>query len=75
MPNAQILAAPETLLSEDFTAEDMHPADVAQIIEAAFEEYQEIPAYTKLKTQYRKAYNRLVDVLSEKRGFVQYSHI
>jgi len=72
---AQLTAAPENLLSEEFNPEDMHPADVEQIITAAFEEYQEIPAYTKLKSQYRKAYNKLVDLLTEKRGFAQYSHI
>lgn len=72
---AKLIAQPKNLLCEDFNAEDMHPADIEQLLTAAYEEYQSIPAYTKFKKLYRNAYNKLVDLLTEKRGFMQYSHL
>jgi Txe/YoeB family toxin of Txe-Axe toxin-antitoxin module len=72
---AKIKSQPENFLDENFDADSLHPADIEQIIVSAFDEYQNIPKFTKLKRQYRDAYNRLVDCLAEKRNFTQFSHL
>ena len=72
---AKIYAQPNTILDENFDVEDMHPADIQQIIEAAYDEYEALPKFTKLRKRYRDAYNRLVDCLTEKRGYKQFAHI
>jgi len=72
---AKLQATAAELLSEDFQPEDMHPADIEQVLVNAWDEYQEMPKFTKVRSQYRKAYNKLVDLLTEKRGFAQFGHI
>ena len=72
---AQINAIPGNLLDDEFTGEDLHPADLEQLIIAAYDYYDQIPAFTKLKKQYRTKYNILVSVLAEKREFRQFAFI
>ena len=73
---AQLNVLPNEFLSDEFTGEDLHPADLTQVIEAAFDYYDQIPAFTKLKKLYRTKYNILVSVLSEKRdGLRQFNFI
>ena len=72
---AKLQAAPENILDENFSADDLHPADIEQILVAAYVEYDAIPKFTKLRNKYRNAYNSLVDLLTEKRGLVQFTHI
>ena len=73
--NAQLFADPVNFLDENFDPEELHPADLAQLIEAGADEYETIPKFTRLKKLYRQRYNELVDCLSEKRGFIQFSHL
>jgi len=68
-------ANPEQLLDENFDPDNLHPADIEQVIIAAYDEYEAIPKFTRLKKQYRDKYNYLVDLLTEKRGFNQFSHL
>ena len=68
-------AAPGSILDEDFDVENLHPADIEQIIIAAYDEYEAMPKFTKLRKQYRIAYNNLVTALTEKRGYKQYNSI
>lgn len=72
---AKLFAKPSNILDENFDPESMHPADLCQIIEAAYDEYEALPKFTKIKKQYRIAYNKLVDILTEKRQFAQFSHL
>jgi len=71
----QIQIQPENLLDENFNPEEMHPADLAQIIEAGKEEYENFPKFTKLRKQYRDVINWCIDTLTEKRGFTQFNHL
>ena len=68
-------ATPGSILDEDFDVESLHPADIQQIIEAAYIEYEALPKFTKIRKQYRIAYNNLVSALTEKRGYKQYNFI
>ena len=72
---AKLYASPEHILDENFEADNLHPADLEQIIVAAYDEYEAMPKFTKLRKQYRDAYNRLVDCLSEKRGYIQFNYL
>ena len=73
--NSKLQAAPENNLDENFDAEELHPAEIEQIIVAAYDEYEAIPKFSKLRTKYRAAYNNLVNILTEKRGYPQYAHL
>lgn len=72
---AKLQATPDAILDENFDVSDLHPADIEQIVIAAYDEYEAIPKFTRLKKQYRDKYNYLVDCLTEKRGFTQFSHL
>jgi len=67
---AQLQSRPEAILSEDFTPEDFHPADLAQIIEAGNEAYLTVSRH--LRKRYRDAINSCIYCLNEKRGFTQF---
>lgn len=73
--NAKLQATPDNILDKNFAPENLHPADIEQIIVAGFEEFQEIPKGTRIKSLYRAAYNQLVDLLTEKRGFRQFNYL
>jgi len=73
--NSKLQAQPENILDENFDADLLFPADLAQVIEAAFQEYEAIPPFTKLRKKYRDAVNDLITLLQEKRGFQQFSFI
>jgi hypothetical protein len=73
--NSKLQAQPENILDENFDADLLFPADLAQVIEAAFQEYEAIPPFTKLRKKYRDAVNSLVDCLSEKRGYMQFNYL
>ncbi len=73
--NAKNLSQPDNLLDESFDPSEMHPADIAQVIEAPHEEYNAIPPRTFLRAKYRNAVNKLVDLLTEKRQFRQYAYL
>ena len=73
--NSKLQAQPENILDENFDADLLFPADLAQVIEAAFQEYEAIPPFTKLRKKYRDAVNNLITLLQEKRGFQQFSFI
>jgi len=68
-------ANPEQLLDESFDPEQFHPADLAEIIEAGKEEYENFPKFTKLRKQYREVINKCIDCLSEKRNFKQFNYL
>ena len=72
---AKLYASPSYILDENFDPSDLHPADLSQVIEAAFVEYEAIPPFTKLRKKYRDAVNSLVDCLSEKRGYMQFNYL
>lgn len=72
---AKLYANPSYILDENFDPELLHPADLSQVIEAAFDEYEAIPPFTKLRKKYRDAVNSLVDCLSEKRGYIQFNYL
>ena len=72
---AKLYANPSYILDENFDPELLHPADLSQVIEAAFDEYEAIPPFTKLRKKYRDAVNSLVDCLSEKRGYMQFNYL
>ena len=72
---AKLYASIENILDENFEADNLHPADLSQVIEAAFVEYEAIPPFTKLRKKYRDAINNLISLLQEKRGFQQFSFI
>jgi len=73
--NAKLQASPDAILDENFDPTDLHPADLEQIIVAGYDEYETIPKFTRLKRLYRQKYNELVDCLTEKRGFIQFSKL
>ena len=72
---AKLYANPSYILDENFDPFLLHPADLSQVIEAAFDEYEAIPPFTKLRKKYRDAVNNLISLLQEKRGFQQFSFI
>jgi len=72
---AKLYANPSYILDENFDPELLHPADLSQVIEAAFEEYEAIPPFTKLRKKYRDAVNNLITLLYEKRNFQQFSYL
>lgn len=72
---AKLYASIENILDENFEADNLHPADIEQIIVAAYDEYEAIPPFTKLRKKYRDAVNSLVDCLSEKRGYMQFNYL
>lgn len=72
---AKLQARSQNLLDEDFTAEDMHPADIEQLLIASYDEWEQMTAHTKERGKYRRAYNKLVDLLTEKRGFKQFNYL
>jgi len=72
---AKLYASIENILDENFEADNLHPADIEQIIVAAYDEYEAIPPFTKLRKKYRDAVNNLISLLQEKRGFQQFSFI
>ena len=73
--NSKLQAQPENILDENFDADLLFPADLAQVIEAAFQEYEAIPPFTKLRKKYRDAVNDLITLLYEKRNFQQFSYL
>lgn len=72
---AKLYANPSYILDENFDPSPIPPADLAQIIVAAYDEYEAIPPFTKLRKKYRDAVNSLVDCLSEKRGYMQFNYL
>ena len=72
---AKLYANPSYILDENFDPELLHPADLSQVIEAAFDEYEAIPPFTKLRKKYRDAVNDLITLLYEKRNFQQFSYL
>lgn len=72
---AKLQAEIHNLLDDNFDAENLHPADIEQILIAGYEEYENIPKFTRLKKQYRIAYNMLVDLIHEKRGYTQFNYL
>lgn len=72
---AKLQAAPENILDKDFDPDQLHPADIEQILVAAYDEYEAMPRFSRLRAKYRAAYNNLVDLLNEKRGFFQFNYI
>lgn len=72
---AKIQAKPTHLLDDDFNSEDLHPADIEQIVIAGYDEYESIPKFTRIKKQYRARFNSLIDDLTEKRGFKQFNYL
>ena len=73
--SGNIIAQPENLLDENFNPEEMHPADIEQVLISAFEEYEAIPTHGRIRKLYRDAYNKLVDLITEKRGFKQFNYL
>ena len=63
------------ILSEDFEPDVLPPADLESIIIKAYDEYNELPNYSKVKKEFRNAYNVLCDVLQDKRGFRQFNYL
>ena len=72
---AKLQVSPENILDENFDVTDYHPADIEQLIIAAYDEYEAIPPFTKLRKKYRDVVNSLVDCLSEKRGYMQFNYL
>jgi len=72
---AKLYANPSYILDENFEADNLHPADIEQIIVAAYDEYEAIPPFTKLRKKYRDAVNDLITLLYEKRNFQQFSYL
>ena len=72
---AKLQVEPQHILDENFDVTDYHPADIEQLIIAAYDEYEAIPPFTKLRKKYRDAVNNLISLLQEKRGFQQFSFI
>ena len=66
---------PEIILDEDFSPEEMYPGELEELINVCFEKYEDIPRGTKIKTQFRNAYNNLVKALTEKRQFKQFNYL
>jgi len=64
---AKLQIQPLNLLDEDFTPEDLHPADIEQIVIAAIEHYQDGDISSHLRKKYRDKVNSLIDLLHEKR--------
>ncbi len=72
---AKLQAEPQHILDENFDVTDYHPADIEQLIIAAYDEYEAIPPFTKLRKKYRDAINNLISLLHEKRGWQQFTFI
>ena len=72
---AKLQAQPENILDNDFDPDNLHPADIEQILVAAYDEYEAMPKFSRLRIKYRNAYNNLVDLLNEKRGFFHFNYI
>lgn len=58
------------ILDEDFDCTEMHPMDIQELIESLEGKYSEVSKHDRRK--FRENYNKLVDTLTEKRGYVQY---
>lgn len=71
---ASIQTKPINFLGEDFDPDNLHPADIEQILISAWDEYFG-GISMHLKKQYRNKYNSLVDLLAEKRGFQQFNYL
>lgn len=72
---AKLQAKSQNLLDEDFNPEDMHPADIEQILIAAYDEYTGGAIPFKQRKKYRDKYNSLVNLLAEKRNFRQFNYL
>lgn len=72
---AKLQVEPQHILDENFDVTDYHPADIEQLIIAAYDEYEAIPPFTKLRKKYRDAVNDLITLLYEKRNFQQFSYL
>lgn len=72
---AKIQASATELLNENFNAELLHPADIEQILTAGLDVYEGLPKYSEGRREYRKKYNKLIDTLTQKRGFRQFNYI
>lgn len=64
---------PLKILSEDFNPAELHPADIEEVITTSFESYDTISR--PFRKQFRDAYNSLVDLLTEKRGYKQFNYL
>jgi len=64
---------PTDILSEEFSPDELHPADIEEVITTSFETYKDISRH--LKKKFRDAYNSLVDLLAEKRGYKQFNYL
>jgi hypothetical protein len=62
-------------MDEEFIGTDLHHIDLMDILEKAYEEYNNMPINNKNKKTYKLKYNRLVDILAEKVGFKQLSYL
>ena len=71
---AKLQTQPLNFLNEDFSAEDMHPADIEQLLISAYDEYSG-GISQRYKKPYRERYNSLVDLLTDKRGFQQFNYL
>jgi hypothetical protein len=58
---------------EDFEPENMHPADIEQLLIAAYDEYENVSG--RYRKKYREKYNELVNLLGEKRGEKLYNYL
>ena len=63
----------EQFLEDDYEFEG-HPADLEQVIEAAFEKYQELPKSNPIRKKFRERLNEMVDRLTEMRQFKQFTY-
>jgi hypothetical protein len=72
---AKLYANPSYILDESFDPSPIPPADLAQIIEAGIQEYEEMPKFTKTRRLYRNAINFCIETLTDKRNFCQYSFL
>jgi hypothetical protein len=70
---AKIQSIPVNLLDEDFDPDNLHPADLEQIIIAAYDEYPNVSG--RYRKKYREKYNELVNLLGEKRGERLYNYL
>jgi hypothetical protein len=62
-------------MDEEFTGTELYYTDLLDILEKAYEEYNNMPKNNKNKKIYKLKYNRLVDILAEKVGFKQLSYL
>ena len=63
------------ILDEGFEPDEMIPAELEATIIEAYEEYGELPSYSKIKKEFRNAYNKCCDSLQDKRGFKQFASL